>query len=122
MSDLEDGETWRRLNVTFPASITTHSPEQVFYFGADGLLRRLDYTTEVNADDRVAHYTEGYKTFDGLAFPTRRRVYRRNRDSTADRSVTAITLDIHDITAAWPRGGAAAGCHASGREIRSESF
>jgi hypothetical protein len=88
MGDLEDGETWRRLNVTFPASITTHSPEQVFYFGADGLLRRLDYTTEVNADDRVAHYTEGYKTFDGLAFPTRRRVYRRNRDSTADRSVT----------------------------------
>jgi len=37
---------------------------------------------------------------DGLAFPTRRRVYRRNRDSTPDRSVTAITLDIHDITAA----------------------
>ena len=96
----EDGETWRRLNVTFPTSITTHSAEQVFYFGADGLLRRLDYTTEVNAADPVAHYTEGDKTFDGLAFPTRRRVYRRNPDATPDRSVTAITLDIHDITAA----------------------
>jgi hypothetical protein len=96
----ENGETWRRLNVAFPANITTHSAEQVFYFGADGLLRRLDYTTEVNADDRVAHYTEGYKTFDGLAFPTLRRVYRRNPDSTPDRSVTAITLDIHDITTA----------------------
>jgi hypothetical protein len=93
-------QTWRRLHVTFPASITTHSAEQVFYFGADGLLRRLDYTTEVNARDPVAHYTEGYKTFDGLAFPTRRRVYRRNPDSTPDRSLTAITLDIHDITAA----------------------
>jgi hypothetical protein len=54
----EDGQTWRRLHVTFPASITTHSAEQVFYFGADGLLRRLDYTTEVNAGDPVAHYTE----------------------------------------------------------------
>jgi hypothetical protein len=96
----EDGETWRRLNVTFPTSITTHSRDQVFYFGADGLLRRLDYTTDVNANDRVAHYTEGYKTFDGLAFPTRRHVYRRNRDSTPDRSATAITLDIYNITAA----------------------
>jgi len=96
----EDGQTWRRLHATFPASITTHSAGQVFYFGADGLLRRLDYTTEVNAGDPVAHYTEGYKTFDGLAFPTRRRVYRRNPGSTPDRSQAAITLDIHDITAA----------------------
>jgi hypothetical protein len=96
----EDGQNWRRLHATFPASITTHSAEQVFYFGADGLLRRLDYTTEVNNGDAVAHYTEGYKTFDGIAFPTRRQVYRRNLDSTPDRSLTAITLDIHDITAA----------------------
>ena len=95
----EDGQTWRRLHATFPASITTHSAEQVFYFGADGLLRRLDYTVEVNAGVPVAHYTEGYKTFDGLAFPTRRRVYRRNPGSTPDRSLAAITLDIHDITA-----------------------
>jgi hypothetical protein len=83
-----------------PSQHHHHSAEQVFYFGADGLLRRLDYTTEVNAGDLVARYTEGYKTFDGLAFPTRRGVYRRNRDSTPDRSVTAITLDIYDITAA----------------------
>jgi hypothetical protein len=93
----EDGQTWRRLLATFPASITTHSAEQVFYFGDDGLLRRLDYTVEADGG-RAAHYTAGYKTFDGLAFPTRRRVYRRNPDGTPDRSVTAITLDIHDIT------------------------
>jgi hypothetical protein len=37
-----------------------------------GLLRRLDYTVEADGG-RAAHYTEGYKTFDGLAFPTRRR-------------------------------------------------
>ena len=96
----EDDGTWRRLLATFPPEITTHSAEQVFYFGDDGLLRRLDYTTEVNAGDPVAHYTEGYKTFDGLAFPTRRRVYRRNPNGTPDRSLTAITLDIDDLTAA----------------------
>jgi hypothetical protein len=96
----EDGQSWRRLHVTFPAAIATHNPEQVFYFGDDGLLRRLDYTVEVNANAQIAHYTEGYKTFDGLAFPTQRRVYRRNPDGTPDRSLTAITLDISDITIA----------------------
>jgi len=96
----EDGQSWRRLHVTFPATIATHSLEQVFYFGDDGLLRRLDYTVEVNANAQIAHYTQGYKTFDGLAFPTRRRVYRRNPDGTPDRSRTAITLDIGDITIA----------------------
>lgn len=96
----EDGQSWRRLHVTFPATIATHSPEQVFYFGDDGLLRRLDYTVEVNANAQIAHYTQGYKTFDGLAFPTRRRVYRRNPDGTPDRSPAVITLDIGDITIA----------------------
>ena len=63
-------------------------------------IANVNVRQHVNAGDLVAHYTEGYKTFDGLAFPTRRRVYRRNPDSTPDRSVTPITLDIHDITAA----------------------
>jgi len=85
------------------APAARHLPRQhhqVFYFGADGLLRRLDYTTEVNTGDPVTHDTEGYKTLDGLAFPTRRRVYRRNSGSSPDRSLAAITLDIQDITAA----------------------
>jgi hypothetical protein len=33
----EDGQAWRRLLVTFPAGIATHSAEQIFYFGGDGL-------------------------------------------------------------------------------------
>lgn len=35
----EAGQTWRRLQVTFPKSIATHNPQQVFYFDADGLQR-----------------------------------------------------------------------------------
>jgi hypothetical protein len=34
-----DGETWRRLHVTFPDHIKTHSRQQIFCFGPDGLLR-----------------------------------------------------------------------------------
>jgi hypothetical protein len=44
--------------------------------------------------------TRGCWTIAGLAFPTRRRVYRRNRDGTPDRILAAITLDIDDITIA----------------------
>jgi hypothetical protein len=42
----EAGQTWRRPQVTFPGSIATQSPRQVFYFDADGLQRRMDYVTE----------------------------------------------------------------------------
>jgi hypothetical protein len=38
----EDGEIWRRLRAVFPTRIASHSPDQLFYFGPDGLLRRHD--------------------------------------------------------------------------------
>ncbi|HVV19642.1 MAG TPA: hypothetical protein VHF06_09420 [Pseudonocardiaceae bacterium] len=43
----QDGETWRRPAVRFPADITTHNTEQTFYFGADFLLHRHDYAGDV---------------------------------------------------------------------------
>jgi hypothetical protein len=94
----EDGQTWRRLLVTFPAAIATHSTEQIFHFGADGLLHRLDYAIDINAGVRIAEYAEDYKSFDGLAFPTRRSTYARHPDGTADQTLAEINLDIHDIT------------------------
>ncbi|MEX5632484.1 hypothetical protein [Parafrankia sp. FMc2] len=101
----EDGQTWRRLQIRIPATIPTHTAEQVFYVDADGLLRRLDYTVDVNANATVARYTDGHRTFDGLVFPTRRRVYPRRPNGTADRSLpgpdgSAIAIDIHDVTVA----------------------
>ena len=43
----EAGETWRRLNASFPPDIDTHSSRQTFYVDADGRLRRHDYVPEV---------------------------------------------------------------------------
>jgi hypothetical protein len=94
----EDGQTWRRLLVTFPAAIATHSTEQIFYFGDDGLLRRQDYAVDIDAGARMADYAEDYQTFGGLAFPTRRHIYARHPDGTVDQAQAEITLDIHDIT------------------------
>jgi hypothetical protein len=96
----EDGQTWRRLHVTFPATIATHTAEQVFHYGPDGLLRRHDFTVEVNANALAVEYTDQHQSFDGLIFPTRCIVYRRKLDGTPDRSVTAFSVDIHDITIA----------------------
>ena len=62
------------------------------------MQRRLDYLVQVNGNALAAHYTDEPKTFGGLVFPTRRRVYRRRPDGTADRSRAVITLDIADIT------------------------
>jgi hypothetical protein len=93
----EDRETWRRLRVTFPRSIATHSTEQVFYYDADFMQRRMDYAVEVNGDVLVAQYQYEPKTFQGLVLPTRRRVHRRSPDGTADLSQTSITIDVTDI-------------------------
>jgi hypothetical protein len=93
----EDGAAWRRLHVTFPRSIATHSTEQIFYYGADFRQRRMDYAVEVNGDVLVAQYQYAPTNFRGLVFPTQRRVHRRTPDGTADQSRTSITLDITDI-------------------------
>lgn len=70
----EDGETWRRLAVTFPPTIANHNPDQVFYYDESFMQRRMDYSPDVTANPPIAHYTHDPKTFDGFVFPTRRRV------------------------------------------------
>jgi len=68
----ERGEVWRRLAVTFPLELHTHSRQQVFYFGSDGLLRRHDYTPEVFGEwAKAAHDCFDDREFGGLLFPTR---------------------------------------------------
>ena len=93
----EGGESWRRLQVTFPSTVATHSTEQVFYFDDTGMQRRMDYTPDLDGKLLVAHYTDDPKTFDGIVAPTRRRVRRRLPDNTADSSVDHETIDIHHI-------------------------
>ncbi|MFD6751748.1 hypothetical protein [Streptomyces anthocyanicus] len=94
----EDGETWRRLQVTFPETIASHSRQQTYYFdSATGLQRRMNYDVEVNGWAKVGHYTSEHKNFDGLIAPTRRRVLLRNEENIADHSFCAILLDVDDV-------------------------
>jgi hypothetical protein len=100
----ENGETWRRLEVAFPEHIVTHNSVQTLYFGDDHLLRRHDYSPDLLGSPLTAHYPAEYRTFDGIAFPTRRRMVRREPDNTTSGG-TLITLDVHSVTGI----GAAAG-------------
>ena len=54
----EDDKVWRVLRVTFPADAPTHCNAQTFYFGADGLLKRIDHVTDV-AGGIASHGTVG---------------------------------------------------------------
>jgi len=94
----EDGETWRRLKVTFPDTIKSHTRTQVTLFGADGLMRRHDYTVDVLGGAQGANYTSGYRSFQGLNVPTRRRVYAHDAAMRKVPGPLLVSIDFDDIT------------------------
>ena len=90
----EGGETWRRLAVHFPPNNANHNSDQVFYYDQHFMMRRMDYAPDVTGSAPVAHYTDDHKTFDKFVFPTRRRIYRRGDDGTADQRLAIISVDV----------------------------
>ena len=87
-----------RLQVTFPADFPTHSRQQIFYFGDDRLLRRLDYTAEVVGGwAHAANLCEEYRTFDKLVVPTRRRVLPLPFGHRPLPGPTLVEIEVHDI-------------------------
>lgn len=66
----ENGETWRRLRVCYPARIATHTATQTFYFEEKGLIRRHDYTAELINGGPAAHYSYGHTEVDGIVVPS----------------------------------------------------
>ncbi|WP_245263401.1 hypothetical protein [Azorhizobium doebereinerae] len=95
----ENGETWRRLKVTFPATVPSHSPVQTFYFDAAGLLRRHDYSVDIMGGTASANYASDHKTFSGLVIPTKRRVYATRPDNTPILDRVAVAIDILNVEA-----------------------
>ena len=95
----ENGARWRRLAVTFPAGIHTHSSEQVFYFDERGLIQRHDYTAEpIGNWAKAAHYCHEHRTFDGLVVPTRRLVYPRRRDNRPRSRPRLVWIEVPSAT------------------------
>jgi hypothetical protein len=93
----ENGETWRRLEVNFPASIATHSARQALYFDESGLLKRHDYDVEIAGGTPGAHYIDGYTEVAGIRFPTVRRIFARQADGSVNRDPLVVSIDLSDI-------------------------
>ncbi|WP_176598110.1 MULTISPECIES: hypothetical protein [Sphingobium] len=93
----ENGETWRRLKAIFPPNIPSHGREQIFYFDASGILRRHDYSVDVIGGSSSANYALEPKTFGGIVYPTKRRVYATGPDNRPNLDRVAIAIDFRSI-------------------------
>jgi len=89
-----DGETWRRLAVTFPGHIATHTRRQVLCFGPDGLLRRHDFTIDLLGGVPSQLEAAGYRDAAGIILPTTRRAY----DQLTPDHPLMVAIDMDDIT------------------------
>ncbi|HTZ28014.1 MAG TPA: hypothetical protein VMC83_28725 [Streptosporangiaceae bacterium] len=88
-----DGETWRRLRVTFPDRIKTHSRQQIFCFGPDGLLRRHDFAIDLLGAVPSQLTATGYRNVDGIVISTRRRAY----DQLSPDHPLMVAIDMTNI-------------------------
>jgi hypothetical protein len=95
---IEDGETWRALNVIFPESFVTHSREQTLYIDNTGILRRHDYSVAISNGAQAAHYLYDHRDFDGIVFPTKRRIYPRSPDLKPIKELLVFAADLDDFT------------------------
>jgi hypothetical protein len=93
-----EGETWRRLKVTFPDDVKSHTKVQIFCFGPDGLLRRHDYTVDILGGATGLNYASYYRDVDGIIVPTKRRIYAYEGDYQLVKEPLLVSIDMGEIT------------------------
>jgi len=93
----EDDEEWRGLHATFPPNIASHSKEQDFYFGADGLLRRHDYHVNASGGFAATQYVSNFIEVEGIKLPTTRRAYMRAGNLTPLTDRLMVSIDLSDF-------------------------
>ena len=95
-----EGEIWRRLKVTFPDYVKSHTRTQISCFGPDGLLRRHDYTVDILGGATGLNYASDYRTVDGIVVPTKRRIYAYEGDYQIVKEPLLVKIDMGEITLA----------------------
>ena len=93
-----NSETWRRLKITFPDHIKSHSREQISCFGPDGLIRRHDYTVDILGGATGLNYASEYREVGGIIFPTKRRIYAYEGDYQLVPEPLLVKIDMGEIT------------------------
>lgn len=90
----ENGETWRRLLVTFPSTIATHSTVQMFYFNEAGILVRHDYEVDIQGRNAAARYLLDPVIVQGITLPSKMRIYPRTPDNTPAPSPLIVSVNL----------------------------
>lgn len=93
-----DGETCRRLKVTFPDWIKSHTKEQISCFGPDGLLRRHDYTVDILGGATGLNFASDRRNVAGILFPMKRRVYAYEGDYQIVKEPLLVDIEISEIS------------------------
>lgn len=93
-----DGERWRRLKVTFPDDVKSHTREQISCFGRDGLLRRHDYVVDILGGATGLNYASNYRDVDGIIVPTKRRIYAYEGDYQLVKEPLLVAIDMGEIS------------------------
>jgi hypothetical protein len=93
-----EGENWRRLKVTSPDNMKSHTKKQISCFGPDGLLRRHDYTVDILGGATGLNYASEYRDVDGIIVPTRRRVYAYEGDYQLVKEPLLVAIDMSAIS------------------------
>ena len=92
------GEVWRRLQVTFPDRIKSHTRTQISCFGPDGLLRRHDYKVDILDGATGLNYALEYRDVSGIVIPTKRRIYAFEGDYQPVWDPLLVRIDMGEIT------------------------
>jgi len=92
------GETWRRLEATFPDHVKTHTRRQISCFGPDGLLRRHDFTIDILGGARSLLYATDYRDVGGIIIPATRRGYAYQGDYQLVPEPLLVAIDMGEIT------------------------
>ncbi|MCV7427874.1 hypothetical protein [Mycobacterium montefiorense] len=98
----ESGEKWRRLRLTFPPQIATHTSVQDLYIDSNGLIARHDYSVDVIPAPLAAHYLFDYADYDGIQFPSLRKVVPLDADNRpgplSDPEALLIGIELRDYS------------------------
>jgi hypothetical protein len=92
----ESDQTWRRLHVSFPNEIATHSTEQTFYFDGAGLLVRHDYEVDIQGKNAAARYLTDYVMVEGISLPSKMRIFPRQPNNTPKVEPLIVSVDLSD--------------------------
>lgn len=93
----EDGKRWRRLHVSYPDTVATHSPHQVLYVDDDGLIQRRDYQVDIAGGSPAAHCVSNFDEVDGIVIPRTRMIYVRDQDNHPIPEQLVVSIELTDL-------------------------